>query len=172
MMLAYAFVLPVATLFVMALPDHRTFSSPLGASSSSQGAPAEQMSIDDATSRCPRTEPNGRTFGEGDASRNFGNASLGTFLPAAGAVITKDRPDRSTLSVKWGWWRLVHGELQISGRRLDADAPPMEALIPQGYGPIGFQSSRLIFPSTGCWSITGDLGGATLTFVTRVTLEQ
>lgn len=162
------FVLAVVTVFVTALAGHRAFSPPSSAAPSSH-APHAPI---DASRRCPRTEPNGRTFGEGDASRNFGNASLGTFLPAAGAVVVKNRVDRSTLSVKWGWWRLVPGELEISGRRLDADAPPLRALVPRGYGPIGFQSSRLIFPSTGCWSITGQLGVETLTFVTTVTLEE
>jgi hypothetical protein len=76
--------------------------------------------------------------------------------------------DDGALTMKWPWWRGVPGQLVISGRRLDAEAPPMAAEIPEGYGDTGFQATGLIFPTTGCWEVTGQVGDATLTFVTRV----
>jgi hypothetical protein len=57
--------------------------------------------------------------------------------------------------MKFWWWRGVDGELEITGRRLDANAPPMSASIPDGYGETGFQASALIFPTEGCWEVTG-----------------
>jgi hypothetical protein len=56
----------------------------------------------------------------------------------------------------------------ISGRRLDAPAPPLRARVPDGYGDRGFQVTGLIFPTAGCWDVTGHLGDASLTFVTFV----
>jgi hypothetical protein len=70
--------------------------------------------------------------------------------------------------MKWPWWRLVRGPLAIEGRRLDGAAPPLRAHIPDGYHNAGFQSSALVFPTPGCWEVTGSIGEASLTFVTEV----
>ena len=40
--------------------------------------------------------------------------------------------------------------------------------VPGGYGDTGFQVSGLNFPTTGCWQVTGSVGGKTLTFVVNV----
>ena len=76
-------------------------------------------------------------------------------------------PDGS-LAMKWAWWRGVRGELTIEGRRLDAPAPSLRAEITEGYGDIGFRPVSLIFPTHGCWEVTGIVGNARLTFVTLV----
>jgi hypothetical protein len=77
------------------------------------------------------------------------------FVDADGAV-----------DMKFGWWRAVPGQLRITGRRLDAAAPPLRADIPDGYGPTGFQATGVILPTVGCWEVTGSVGDSTLTFVT------
>jgi hypothetical protein len=64
------------------------------------------------------------------------------------------------------------GSLTISGRRLDAPAPPLEAVIPSGYGGTGFQASALIFPTEGCWEVTGSEAESALTFVVEVQVPQ
>jgi hypothetical protein len=79
----------------------------------------------------------------------------------------RPRPD-GALGMKWPWWRGVAGALSIEGRRLDGPAAPLRAQIPDGYGDRGFQVTGLLFPSEGCWEVTGRAGGAALTFVTRV----
>lgn len=58
--------------------------------------------------------------------------------------------------------------MTIEGRRLDAPAPPLWAEIPEGYRNIGFQPSGIVFPTEGCWEVTGKVGDASLTFVTLV----
>ncbi|MDE3111597.1 MAG: hypothetical protein KGK34_01490 [Chloroflexota bacterium] len=40
--------------------------------------------------------------------------------------------------------------------------------MPDGYGDTGFQASGVLFPTEGCWEITGAVGNSTLTFVTLV----
>ena len=50
----------------------------------------------------------------------------------------------------------------------NASAPPLRSSIPDGYGDAGFQATRIIFPSDGCWQVTGSVGNASLTFVTLV----
>lgn len=76
-------------------------------------------------------------------------------------------PDGS-LGMKFGWERYVRGKLVISGRRLDAEGPPVRADIPDGYGSIGFQPAIIIFPSPGCWEVTGSVGAGKLTFVVEI----
>jgi hypothetical protein len=86
------------------------------------------------------------------------------FRPGGPGFVTAD----GALGMKWGWRRAVRGQLRIEGRRLDEPAPPLRAQIPAGYGDFGFQSSALIFPTPGCWEVTGRVGTASLTFVTLV----
>jgi hypothetical protein len=78
-------------------------------------------------------------------------------------------PDDS-LEMKYPWLRAagLTGKLTITGRRLDAVAPPLKADIPSGYLDSGFEATGLIFPTEGCWEITGKVGDTTLTFVNRV----
>ena len=59
-----------------------------------------------------------------------------------------------SIDAKFGWWRAGSAKIKISGRRLDAPAPPLRADVPDGYGP-GFQATGLTFPTTGCWRVTG-----------------
>ena len=121
---------------------------------------------------CPVTAPNGNTPpDETYAPEYHGNGALFTMLWPDGNILMGPHnvePDGS-LSMKFGWVRGVAGKLAIEGRRLDADAPPLRADIPDGYGDSGFQVSALIFPTEGCWEVTGRVGDAALTFVTRVT---
>lgn len=75
--------------------------------------------------------------------------------------------------LKWAFVRLQPGDLAIEGRRLDGDAPPLRASIPDGYGMVGFNPVGLTFPAPGCWQVTsrlleGEREIGRLTFVVRV----
>ena len=69
--------------------------------------------------------------------------------------------------MKVGWQRKRKGKLEVSGKRLDGAAPPARAYI-HDYGDTGFQPIYLVFPTPGCWEITGEVSGGRLTFVTLV----
>jgi hypothetical protein len=45
------------------------------------------------------------------------------------------RLEDGSRTMKLAWYRLVHGELTIEGRRLDGAAPPSRAWVPEGYSP-------------------------------------
>jgi len=103
----------------------------------------------------------------------FGNGKLWTSLWPDGTVIFRpggpgDISADGSLSMKWPWWRGTRGKLTIEGKRLDGSALPLPAYIPEGYGDTGFQSTALIFPTEGCWEVTGKVGEDSLTFVPRV----
>jgi hypothetical protein len=116
---------------------------------------------------CPVTLP------RSEASRQIESAAISAelrhenfvFWPGgAGFVAVSD----GALGMKFGWDRKRHGRLSIKGRRLDGPAKPLRAFVPEMPSDIGFQSSNLIFPATGCWEVTAELGGDTLTFVVLV----
>jgi hypothetical protein len=81
-----------------------------------------------------------------------------------GHPVPRSKPWRELL---FGWYRLTSGHLRITGRRLDAPAPPLSGQT-SGYGLTGFNASGVIFPTEGCWQVTGRVGRAALTFVTFV----
>jgi hypothetical protein len=134
-----------------------------------------------ASRECPVTIPNGSVPpGESAPGDYHGNGKLWTALPARGVLVavppgaegqgwvTTDVREDGSVGMKFGWTRGsgVEGRLEIRGRRLDGKAPPLEAEI-QDYGPSGFQPSTIVFPSEGCWEVTGRSGDAELTFVLR-----
>jgi hypothetical protein len=127
-----------------------------------------------AKTRCAVTIPNGNTPpGEHPSPPHHGNGgALWTLLWPEGKVVFAPRsgsvqPDGS-LGMKFPWWRGVRGKLTIEGHRLDAAASPLRAVIPEGYGDSGFQATGIIFPTEGCWEVTGKVGQSSLTFVTLV----
>jgi hypothetical protein len=65
------------------------------------------------------------------------------------------------------WVRPPGAPLAITGRRLDGEAPGLEAHIPCCY-PTGFQIVALHFPTAGCWMVDAKAGASELRFVTRV----
>ncbi|HSG45551.1 MAG TPA: hypothetical protein VLA72_20585 [Anaerolineales bacterium] len=69
--------------------------------------------------------------------------------------------------IKTGWFRPVGVELQITGQRIDAQAPPLGAHVPCCY-PTRFQATGLYFPTEGCWEVTAKVEDSILTFIVQV----
>lgn len=103
----------------------------------------------------------------------YGNESLHAVLPPNGKFVFVPGgagfTDRDgAMGIKFGWFRHQSGTLYVGGRRLDGEAAPARAYISDGYGDEGFQPVYLVFPTPGCWEITGGVGEARLSFVLRV----
>jgi hypothetical protein len=132
---------------------------------------------------CPVTVPPPRKgSGFGPEGFNYGTAKLRADLDwAHGVLIAGTLPDGGSMAVtnpdgsvrvKVGWWRAAPGgQLHIRGTRIDAPAPPLGAEVGtvSSYGHEGFVPSATIFPTGGCWRVTGTVGSAGLSFVADVT---
>jgi hypothetical protein len=141
-----------------------------------------------AVASCPVTLPNGKkpsVESNQSAGFNTGNAESTLFIipwPEGKIIFRPGGPGEiaanGSLAMKWPWYRqTIKGQLIIEGQRLDAPAPPLDAIVGScygkntatpscGYGDTGFTASTLIFPTEGCWEVTGKVGSHRLTFVT------
>jgi hypothetical protein len=142
--------------------------------------PGPGGSVSRTVEGCPVTLPTGEPPFEGE-DFNYGNPYLAVALWTRGRLVA-DRvpgtdswaevaPDGS-IRAKVGWRRGVSGRLTIQGERLDADAPPLRARVPGGYGHTGFQSTELRFPTAGCWKVVGSVAGHDIEFIVRVTKRR
>ena len=98
-----------------------------------------------------------------------GNDALWVGLPAQTTVPAQPDPDQAGwLVTKFPWWRLAAGDLTVRAKRLDGPAD-FRSSIPNGaYGDSGFIPSGLYWSAPGCWQLTGDVSGQSLTVVIRV----
>src|SRR4051794_31345725 len=122
---------------------------------------------------CNVTIPN-QTGSYGNALLSVGPFGLwpnGTvvFKPGGAGFQTKE----GALGMKFGWTRGIRGKINVTGHRIDADAPPLrfETNQTNDANSTGFQASFLIFSTPGCWEVTakvGDREDSKITFVTRV----
>jgi hypothetical protein len=133
--------------------------------------------VSQTTAPCAVSVPNGIVADGGEPSPgSFGNPKLslgpfglwsrGTvvFRPGGPGFVTRE----GWLGMKFGWQRGVPGRLTIEGRRLDGPAPALRSELGGSREGVGFQSTYLIFTTPGCWEVTGSVGDASLTFVTKV----
>ena len=102
----------------------------------------------------------------------YGNEALQVVLPQNGKFVFQPGgpgfvDHDGALGIKIGWERLKKGQLRVGGRKLNGPAPPARAYI-YDYGDIGFQPMYLVFPTPGCWEITGAVANTSLTFVVLV----
>lgn len=79
-------------------------------------------------------------------------------------------------SVDFNWRTEWPVQLKVTGRRLDGSAPPMLAMRATNAmidGPTPAMLVGVYVPTPGCWEITGDYKGQTLSFVVWVkSVEQ
>jgi hypothetical protein len=110
----------------------------------------------------------------------FGTVKLWTSLPADGTWrgLPHYTPSDPTFRQKLFFWRQGYSlrselsHLTVTGRRLDASAPPLAA----DEANAGWQDDKehpfmvtgVNFPTLGCWEVTGDYHGDKLTFVVWV----
>jgi hypothetical protein len=132
--------------------------------------PALSQATEDASAACPATEPvwakppdDGAVLDEPDYGYYFINADGSIWASAwfAGSEFNEKWP--RSQGYKVGWFRPEGADLEVTGRRLDEDAPPLEFQAPCCY-PTRFQASGLYFSTGGCWEVTARVAGSELSF--------
>lgn len=129
---------------------------------------------------CPRTLPpplemSGGPFPSGEW---YGSESLAVLLKPGG--VWKGMGAEHRYRDKLAWWSYgfdpslePRPALVVTGKRLDAEAPP--AIVSQATNMYFDGWAMLVMielPSRGCWEISGDYLGQTLSFVVEVDSEE
>lgn len=130
------------------------------------GVRADATDAPESTSgACPVTYPKGGVYGNDSLAAVLPENGTFVFKPGGPGFVDAD----GALGIKVGWDARKRGTLLIKGRRLDGAAGPARAYIPHSYDNyVGGMSMSLVFPTPGCWEITGTVAGASLTFVVDV----
>lgn len=152
-------------------------STPAPRAAVAQAAPAEpdpKQGAEPASSACPLTEAAWVKPPEDSAVQNepqFGyyyvNADRSIWA-SAWWTDQEEYPLRAgEAGNKLGWFRPAGATLAITGQRLDAEAPPLEAHVPCCY-PTRFQATGVMFPTEGCWEVNARAAESALSFVVWV----
>ena len=104
----------------------------------------------------------------------YGTDRLWTRVPTSGTWPgLRGNPDGYTQKVFWwregySWEHDPTPQLTVTGRRLDAPAPPLKASKATNAFAEDIKSAMLVgvnFPTRGCWEITGKIADQELSFV-------
>ena len=109
-------------------------------------------------------------FGWGSYQTAYGSEDLRVTLKHGGVFTVTDNlvNEAGEYGDKFLFWGPEHSDsfLEITGHRLDADAPPLRAdIAPSSAGGLAV---ALYFPTTGCWEVTGTRDDDSVTFVLLV----
>jgi len=145
-------------------------SNPDGATLTPTPSPTESSS----TSSCPVTEPVWLKPAQDSAIQDspvygnyFSNKDRSILASAWWTEQEKYQLHVREDGIKFGWFRPAGATLKITGQRIDAKAPPLEAHVPCCY-PTRFQATGLTFPTEGCWEVTAKAADSALSFVVWV----
>ena len=144
-------------------------AGPRGSGVSVPSGTSVRVVTDARPDSCPATTPGG-LGGKGEGMH--GNGLLSVFVGADGTNLGQRESD-GAISDKLGWIPRtgLDGTLRVTGQRLDAPSPPMRVLaVTWSYSSAGKGSwaSAVVFPSEGCWRLTGRVEDVSLTYVVRV----
>ena len=136
------------------------------------------MAVEQAM-ECPKTIGSSNLLGKPFPSADswYGSETLAVILPTNG-VWTGMGPERNYGDKLFWWSRGYDGhvepepELEVTGRRLDAESPAAQISTANGAHADSLGGWTMLvgveFPVAGCWEITGKYLGQELSFVVEV----
>lgn len=121
---------------------------------------------------CPRTVSPTGDIGH---SAIWGSDSFAVLIPPNGIWNGLGREGNFRNKVFWfsyGFRPEVEPSLRVTGRRLDAEAPPAMVSTPTNAGYSAKDEWAMLvaveFPSAGCWEISGEYLGQRISYVVEV----
>lgn len=145
---------------------------------------SDSQKPDSVPDRCPVTEPSGKPLVPPypyPPTPYPGGSWYGTDRlwivgpPAVWKGLPHETPTDPTFTQKMQWWRQGYNpriepipKLKVTGRRLDAPAPPLIVEVSNTAGPRPSMMVGMNIPTLGCWEITGHYEDDELTFVVWV----
>ena len=129
------------------------------------------------TRACPKTPPSGEILGKPfpASERWYGSEALAVMLPPDGVWLGSGPAYHYRGKLFWwssGYEPGQESQLKVTGRRLDAQAPPANITSAAGaYAPSLGGWAMLVaveFPGPGCWEIAARYLGQDLKFVVEV----
>lgn len=89
-------------------------------------------------------------------------------LPRGDHLVTEFIDADGSITIKFPWWTgpEANGPLRISGVSVDGHEGRVRGEYERA--PRDFHPGYLVFPSEGCWRVTGRAGASSLTFVVDV----
>ena len=116
---------------------------------------------------CPVTVP--VTWRPPDAPGRDPLSEGSYFRSPDGRIGTADQQPWQTGGMKVLWLKPVGSRLEVNGRRLDGEAPPLRAELhgPRAYSG-DFEASGVYFPVAGCWEVEARADGSLLRFIVSV----
>lgn len=109
-------------------------------------------------------------MGWGSYETAYGGEDLRATLKHGGVFMVTDTlvNEAGEFWDKFLFWapEFSSSSLEVTGHRLDAEAPPLRA--DPSSGTAGGLAAILYFPTTGCWEVTGTRGDDSVTFVLLV----
>jgi hypothetical protein len=130
-------------------------------------APAATVADD-----CPITQSIEALPGWSPKGTYFGRPSGPWYVNADRTIWVASLKWKRWTPEKTPWLRPAGVPLEVTGRRLDGDAPPLQVHIYAIPYSSRFQSSIIRFPSEGCWEVTAKAGTSELRFITKIPLPK
>jgi hypothetical protein len=135
---------------------------------------ASSAGVDSSAFVCPVTEPmlleppdDPAVQGSSEPGLYYVNKNRSMWASAWWAGQEEESLRATEEGIKVGWFRPAGADLEITGRRLDGESPPLNVHLPCCY-PTRFQASGLEFPTDGCWEITAKAAESQLEFVVSI----
>ena len=90
----------------------------------------------------------------------YGNDAVWVMLPTSGHL--PSQRDDGALSTKFPFFRLRHGQVQVSAKRLDGPTGAFSAHpgMISAYGDVGFVPTGLSWSAPGCWQLRATVAGS------------
>src|SRR4051812_11074285 len=123
------------------------------------GCASGEKRVDSAGEKCEPTQPVRMRLPEGFSGEAAPAQEYSLYANADRSILWLAEPIVAGEETKRWWFRPAGEDLIVTGRRMDASAPPaVFRLAPGRSYPQRFMAGTVKFPTEGCWEVTAKAG--------------